>query len=327
MSPMQLRVVRRNRFLKLAGVSENFLPAGQQPFEELVDPLRKELLAHCYRLLGSYHDAEDALQDALLRGWRGFSDFQGRSSFRTWMYTICTRTSLDIASAKGRRALPADLSPASTHAVLRDAPSSDVLWLTPFPSSSAGSNEPEGRYEQREALELAFIATLQHLPGNQRAALVLFDVVGFSAQEIAQIMDTSIDSVSSALARARKHVSERAATENQHNMASSMESDEMRSLVTQFAENLEARNVSRLLSLLAKDVTWSMPPLPHWYQGIDSIEDFVKKVPFGECGSWRYIITSARRPTRNCLVSMVRIRRHPRRLFPQRHHHLGQQDL
>jgi RNA polymerase sigma-70 factor (ECF subfamily) len=132
-------------------------------FTRLVQPLRGELHAHCYRMLGSTHDADDALQDALLRAWKGFGGFEGRSSLRSWLYTVATRTCLDLVDARARRALPMDHT-------------EDAAWLGPY---------PDARYEQREAVELAFVAALQHLPGNQRAALLLFEVLGFSAAEIA----------------------------------------------------------------------------------------------------------------------------------------------
>jgi RNA polymerase sigma-70 factor (ECF subfamily) len=180
-------------------------------FTRLVQPLRRELHAHCYRMLGSTHDADDALQDALLRAWRGLARFEGRSSLRSWLYTVATRTCLDTVETRGRRALPVDLGPSSDRAVIGDAPLTDVAWLGPYPDAGLGDGPagPGARYEQREAVELAFVAALQHLPGNQRAALLLFEVLGFSAAEIATTMNTSTTSVNSALARARRVVAEK----------------------------------------------------------------------------------------------------------------------
>ena len=151
-------------------------------------------------MLGSVHDADDALQDALLRAWRALDGFEGRSSLRSWLYRIATNTCLDLIARRGRRALPVDLGPSSDHAVVGDAPLTDVAWLGPY---------PDARYEQRESVELAFVAALQHLPGNQRAALLLFEVLGFSAAEIATWMDTTTASVNSALQRARATVAEK----------------------------------------------------------------------------------------------------------------------
>src|ERR1022692_2262653 len=180
-------------------------------FTRLVKPLRRELHAHCYRMLGSTHDADDALQDALLRAWRGLVRFEGRGSLRSWLYTVATRTCLDIVETRGKRALPVDLGPSSDRAVVGDAPLADVAWLGPYPDVGLTGDltGPDARYEQREAVELAFVAALQHLPGNQRAALLLFEVLGFSAAEIATTMNTTTASVNSALARARKVVKEK----------------------------------------------------------------------------------------------------------------------
>ncbi|MEV6492116.1 RNA polymerase subunit sigma-70, partial [Actinoplanes sp. NPDC051633] len=163
-------------------------------FTRLVEPLRRELHAHCYRMLGSSHDADDALQDALVRAWRGIGRFEGRSSLRSWLYTVATRTCLDLVEGRSRRALPMDLSP--------DTAVAEVAWLGPYPDAGLTA-------EQRESVELAFVAALQHLPGNQRAALLLFEVLGFSAAEIAAIMETSAASVNSALQRARATVQDK----------------------------------------------------------------------------------------------------------------------
>lgn len=176
-------------------------------FGSLVEPLRRELHAHCYRMLGSTHDADDALQDALLRAWRGLAGFERRGSLRSWLYAVATRTCLDSLKNRERRALPVDLGPSSDSVVLDAAPVTDVAWLDPYPD--AGLVVPEARYEQREAVELAFVAALQYLPGNQRSALLLFDVLGFSTAEIATMMVTSAASVNSALARARRLVAEK----------------------------------------------------------------------------------------------------------------------
>src|ERR1700735_4725646 len=159
-------------------------------FTRLVAPLRPELHAHCYRMLGSAHDADDAVQDALLRAWRGLTGSGVRSPLRSGLYAVATPTCLDVAAARGKRAMPMDLGPSSDRAVIQgNAPLTDVAWLSPYPDTGVGqgSASPEARYEQREAVELAFVAALQHLSGNQRAALLLFDVLGFSAAEIAEI--------------------------------------------------------------------------------------------------------------------------------------------
>ncbi|ONI80691.1 RNA polymerase subunit sigma-70 [Saccharothrix sp. ALI-22-I] len=262
-------------------------------FTRLVEPLRRELHAHCYRMLGSTYDADDALQDALLRAWRGLARFEGRSSLRSWLYTVATRTCLDTVESRGRRALPVDLGPSSERAVLGDEPLVDVAWLGPYPDAGLGDGGPDGRYAQREAVELAFVAALQHLPGNQRAALLLFEVLGFSAAEIAAMMNTSTTSVNSALARARRIVAEKVPARTQQQTLRRIGDARMRQVVTDFSTALERGDADALVALLTEDVTWSMPPLPHWHHGIEAVMDFAVRVPLTGCGSWRHIATTA----------------------------------
>jgi len=264
-------------------------------FTRLVQPLRRELHAHCYRMLGSTHDADDALQDALLRAWRGLERFEGRSSLRSWLYTVATRTCLDTVESRGKRALPVDLGPSSDRAVLDTAPLTDVAWLGPYPDAGLadGPAGPDARYEQREAVELAFVAALQHLPGNQRAALLLFEVLGFSASEIAAMMDTSPTSVNSALARARRLVAEKVPSRTQQQALRKIDDARLREIVALFSGALERGDADALVALLTEDVTWSMPPLPHWYQGIEAVMDFAVQVPLTRCPSWRHLPTRA----------------------------------
>ncbi|MEU4830073.1 sigma-70 family RNA polymerase sigma factor [Streptosporangium sp. NPDC023615] len=264
-------------------------------FTRLVQPLRRELHAHCYRMLGSSHDADDALQDALLRAWRGFARFEGRGSLRSWLYTVATRACLDIAEIRGRRALPVDLGPSSDRAVTENVPLTDVAWLGPYPDTglAAGPAGPGARYEQREAVELAFVAACQHLPGNQRAALLLFEVLGFSAAEIATMMSTSVTSVNSALARARRIVAEKVPSVTQQRTLRRIEDARVREIVTGYSAALEQGDADALVALLTEDVTWSMPPMPHWYRGLDAVTDFAVRVPLTSCGHWRHLPTGA----------------------------------
>lgn len=264
-------------------------------FTRLVEPLRRELHAHCYRMLGSTHDADDALQDALLRAWRGLARFEGRSSLRSWLYSVATRTCLDTIEHRGKRALPIDLGPSSDLAVLGDAPMTEVAWLAPYPDSGLthGPAAPDARYEQRESVEIAFVAALQHLPGNQRAALLLFEVLGFSAAEIAGTMDTSTASVNSALQRARRIVAEKIPPATQQQTLRDIDDTRLREIVTGYSTALERGDADALVALLTEDVTWSMPPLPHWYHGLKAVIDFAVRVPLTGCGSWRHLPTSA----------------------------------
>lgn len=275
-------------------------------FTRLVAPLRPELHAHCYRMLGSTHDADDAVQDALLRAWRGLPGFEGRSSLRSWLYTVATRACLDVIEARGRRALPVDLGPSSPRVVFDNPPFAEVAWLGPYPDTglASGPASPGARYEQREAVELAFVAALQHLPGNQRAALLLFEVLGFTVAEIAAAMDTSTTSVNSALARARRIVAERVPSPSQQQTLRKLDDSRLKRIVTGYATALERGDAGALMALLTEDVTWSMPPLTHWYRGIDAVMDFATQVPLTRCGSWRHVPVSANgQPAVACYLS------------------------
>ncbi|MFE9691138.1 sigma-70 family RNA polymerase sigma factor [Micromonospora sp. NPDC005806] len=264
-------------------------------FTTLVAPLRRELHAHCYRMLGSVHDADDALQDTLLRAWRGLPGFAGRGSLRSWLYTVATRVCLDAVAGRRRRALPVDLGPASDRAVPDNRADESVAWLGPYPDAGLATAPaaPDARYEQREAVELAFVAAMQHLPGNQRAALLLFDVLGYSAAEIAAMMSTSTTSVNSALARARRMLAERLPAVTQQRTLRALDDARLREIVARYATALEDGDADALVALLIEDVTWSMPPMPHWYRGIEAVMDFARSAPLGPCGSWRHLPAGA----------------------------------
>ena len=261
-------------------------------FGRLVAPLRRELHAHCYRMLGSTHDADDALQDALLRAWRGLGRFEERGTIRSWLYTVATRTCLDAVAGRGRRALPADLGP-SAATVVDAVPAGEVAWLGPYPSAGLAAAGPGGRYEQREAVEIAFVAALQHLPGNQRAALLLVEVLGFAPAEIAAMMDTSVASVNSALQRARHIVATRIPAASQQQTLRMLGDERLRAIAGGYADALERGDADALVALLTEDVTWSMPPLPAWYQGLATVTDFAVRVPLTDCGRWRHRLTNA----------------------------------
>src|SRR5687768_16179674 len=195
------------------GLLEAARGGSEDAFSRIIDAHRGELHAHCYRMLGSLHDAEDALQDTLLRAWRGLPEFGGRSSLRTWLYRIATNACMDVLARRSRRVLPVDFGPPSAPANGGGEPVVESVWVEPYPDDALGLADgyaaPDARFEQREAVELAFVASLQHLPATQRAVLILREVLGFSAQEVAESLDTSVASVNSALQRARRAVSER----------------------------------------------------------------------------------------------------------------------
>src|SRR5687767_2140105 len=212
-------------------------------FRRLVEPHRAALHAHCYRMLGSLHDAEDAVQDTLLRGWRGLSGYQGRSSLRTWLHRIATNVCLDVIARRPKRVLPIDYAPAAPPGGEAEGPLHQVGWIEPYPDGELGVPDgragPDARYEQREAVELAFVAALQHLPALQRAALISRDVLGFSTREAAESLDTTEASVKSALQRARKTVAERLPERSQQATLRELGDERIRDLVQRFTDAFE----------------------------------------------------------------------------------------
>jgi RNA polymerase sigma-70 factor (ECF subfamily) len=261
-------------------------------FARIVEPYRRELQAHCYRMLGSVHDAEDALQDALVRAWRNLAGFEGRSSVRAWLYKISTNVCLTAIERRGRRALPYDFGPAGQGGPL-DAPATEIDWLEPYPDALVddGRAAPHAHYEQRESVELAFVAALQHLPGNQRAALVLFEVLGYSAREIADALDTSTASVNSALQRARKIVETQVPRQSQQQTLRALGDARLTELVGQYTDALERRDTAAILALLTEDATWCMPPLTAWFRGAEQISGFLAAGPHRV--TWAHVPTRA----------------------------------
>src|SRR5213076_877172 len=255
-----------------------------QAYARLVEPHRSELHAHCYRMLGSLHDAEDALQEALLRAWRGLPRFEGRSSLRSWLYTIATNTCLSAIERRPKRVLPIDYGPATDPHVAPGEPIVESVWLEPYPDETLGLEDgyaaPEASYEQREGVELAFVAALQHLPANQRAVLVLRDVLGFSARETAQVLETTPVSVDSALQRAHKTVDERLPSQSQQQVLRLIGDDALSELVERFVAAWEQDDVDAVVSMLAEDARLVMPPLPTWISGRDQVAAFLRAYPF-----------------------------------------------
>ena len=271
--------------------------ASDAEYQRLVEPYRRELHAHCYRMLGSLHDADDALQDALLRAWRSLERFEGRSSLRSWLYRIATNTCLDLIGRRPKRVLPIDHGPAADPHGGPGEPLVESVWIEPYPDERLGLEDgfaaPEARYEARESVELAFIAALQHLPANQRAVLVMREVLGFSAQEVAEALDTTTASVNSALQRARKTVDEKLPAQSQQATLRTLDDDELREVIADYMDAWEHNDVERVVELLAEDATFAMPPLATWFHGSDALRVWLPNSPMTGEWRWKSILTTA----------------------------------
>ena len=247
-------------------------------FRQLTEPYRRELQVHCYRMLGSVQDAEDALQETLVSAWRGLDDFEQRSSVRTWLYSIATHRCLNLIRERSRRPQPAS---GATLPFVPPPPTrmSDISWLEPYPEQLLDSLPdtapgPEARYELREAVGLAFITGLQRLPERQRAVLVMRDVLGFRAGETAEMLGTSEPTVNSALQRARAALAERASIPRER--APAPGSAQERAIASDFADAFERGDMDRVVAMLSDDAWVTMPPEPYEYQGREAIADFFR---------------------------------------------------
>ena len=250
-------------------------------FRELTEPHRRELQVHCYRMLGSFQDAEDALQDTLLAAWQGLGGFEGRASLRTWLYRIATNRCLNARRSASRRParewnIPEVEPPEPTRL-------GEVVWLQPFPDALLeGAIDvppgPEARYEQTESISLAFVTALQALPPRQLAVLILRDVLGFHASEVAGMLDSTVESVNSALKRARASLQRQqppAAGREPPPAASSPAED---AIVAKFVRAYESADLDAVVALLTDDVFISMPPMPFEYQGRDAVARFCARL-------------------------------------------------
>jgi RNA polymerase sigma-70 factor (TIGR02960 family) len=249
-------------------------------FREITEPYRRELQVHCYRMLGSLQDAEDALQDTLLAAWRGLEGFDGRASIRTWLYRIATNRCLNALRTASRRPAKEWDNPAI------DPPEptrlGEITWLEPYPDAllEGALNVPlgpEARYEQTEAISLAFVTALQILPARQRAVLILREVLGYRASEVADMLDTTLESVTSALKRARAALQQRLPA-GERDSAPAPKSPAEQALVANFVGAYSAGDVDAVVALLTADVLVSMPPIPLEYLGRDIVADFLGRV-------------------------------------------------
>ncbi|WP_020667233.1 sigma-70 family RNA polymerase sigma factor [Amycolatopsis nigrescens] len=263
-----------------APVNEDFL--------QLADPYRRELLAHCYRMLGSVHDAEDLVQETYLRAWRAYDRFEGRSTLRTWLYRIATTACLTALESRGRRPMPTGLGGSSADPDDALMQQGEVPWLEPIPDAmvSGEQADPAAVLVARESIRLALVAALQHLPPRQRAVLILRDVLKWRAAEVAELLGTSTTAVNSVLQRARAQLEQVSPTET--SVVEPVAADQ-RELLGKYVAAFEDKDVDRLVALFTEDVVWEMPPYPEWYLGRADIARHLEVRCPGRAGEIRLV--------------------------------------
>ena len=274
------------------------LERTSQAFERLAEPFRREMKVHCYRMLGSVHEAEDLVQETFLRAWRSFDTFDGTGSFRAWLYRIATNACLNaLASRKNAQRLMPDQQAAATTIVQMPpgAPAMDVAWLEPYPDSDLKgiadeAPNPEARYTSREAVQLAFVAAIQQLPPRQRAALLLCDVLGWTAAETGALLGGSTASINSALQRARETLAKR--YPEGRPPAASRPDPAQQALLDRYLQAWEGHDLEGFVALLKEDATFSMPPWPQWYEGREAIRSFFG-MAWKTCDGLRIVPTAA----------------------------------
>ncbi|MEV4343779.1 sigma-70 family RNA polymerase sigma factor [Actinoplanes sp. NPDC049596] len=249
------------------------------PIETRLEAFRPELTGYCYRMLGSGSEAEDAVQDTMVRAWKSYDNFEGRAALRSWLYRIATNVCLTMLGSAQRRVRPMDLGPAgSGHATDPGEPRPDQIWVGPIPDERVV--DPAHVIAERESIRLAFVAALQHLPAKQRAVLILREVLAWSAQEVAELLDTTVAGVNSALQRARATLSAVDTAEVYQPL-----DEEQKSLLSRYVRAFEAYDLQALTSLLHEDATLNMPPLPLWLQGPADITAWMSGTGSGCRGS------------------------------------------
>jgi len=244
-----------------------------------LETYRVELTGYCYRILGSAFEAEDAVQETFIRAWRAYDRFEGRAALRSWLYKIATNVCFDMKGASQRRARPIDLNPASTADQALGTPLPESAWIEPVPDDRAvpSGGDPADVAVARESIRLAFVAALQHLPPRQRAVLILREVLRWKADEVAELLETSVASVNSALQRARATLASKDLVEADPTPA--VLDDEQQALLGRYVAAFEQYDMDALTSLLNEDARWSMPPAPLWFSGRDAIAHMLRLYP------------------------------------------------
>ena len=272
-------------------VAQDTSRPGSEDLELQLERHRVELTAYAYRMLGSAFEAEDAVQETMLRAWRSYDGFEGRAALRSWLYRIATNVCLDMLTGRERRARPMDLAPAKTADAPLDDGLSETSWILPVPDGRVlpAGGDPAEAMESRESVRLAFVAALQHLPPRQRAVLILREVLRWKATEVAELLDTSVASVNSALQRARATLSDAdvARSDSSHPV-----DDEQRALLARYVDAFERYDLDSLTSLLREDATWSMPPYELWLQTHEDIRKWCLGPGIG-CRGSRLVPTAA----------------------------------
>jgi RNA polymerase sigma-70 factor (ECF subfamily) len=264
-------------------------------FKRLTDSYHRELLVHCYRMLGSLDDAEDALQETFLRAWRRLDSLREQASLRAWLYKIATNVSLDMLDNRKVRSLPMLIYPPADPQDPLPAPINDPVWLDPLPDEYLDglSLDPEAQVEARESVALAFLATLQNLPGRQRAVLILRDVLGWKANEVADLLDLTVAAVNSALQRARTTIKNQQTDLGLYRLGE-VENTPTGDLLSRYVKAWETADSNSLIALLREDAVLTMPPSPAWYRGREAIKAFLDGFLFAGQATDRFWLMATR---------------------------------
>lgn len=274
-----------------------FQGASEADFGRIAEQHRHELRVHCYRMLGSVQDAEDLVQETFLRAWQKLNTFEGRGTFRSWLYTIATNACLDAMDRRPARTLPVLHREAADPSEAPEPPTSESMWIEPIPDELVGDIDagPEAYYTARESITFAFLAALQYLPPRQRAVLIFSDVLDWEASQVAEALGMTSSAVNSALHRARETLTKHYGSEGKHKTPKRIPDDEIVRLLDRYVKAWENADLEALVALLKEDAAFTMPPSPSWYLGTEAIRTFLAhKVLAGDArGRYRFVHTRA----------------------------------